>query len=466
MSIVEVGECSAASSSQPQSWAKLVSVDPRYPDIDISSDEMVVCSNTLPSSTDKHEWCKITKGSNQSSAMLQNKSSNAILVDGEVVQGEETVIVNFGSEIISGPAREGYLIYKFEIIPIREVSQNRLQNFLQVSIDLEHVKCSICLNVWYDAVTVAPCLHNFCNGCFSEWLRRSQERGVSVVCPQCRGVVHFVGRNHFLRNIVENVLQADSSLKRGNDEIAQLDSYTSIRTNLIIRYGKKRRRPNLTFAGEESGNTGHPCPQCRTDYGGFLCSLNTVHLQCHTCRRLMPYRSGINVPQYCVGCEKAFCGPYWHSLGVTMIDNNPVCNSDSLKQVNERPISRIPHITHGMVHYEQEVTERCIRQMGRSLQDVISDWIGKFNRHEIDLTLLDLNHPETINATSNLCDICYDKLVSFLLYWFRITLPNRHLPRDAAKRADCWYGYACRTQHHNENHARKLNHVCRPTRGL
>lgn len=43
----------------------------------------------------------------------------------------------------------------------------------------------------------------FSNGCFSEWLRRSQEKHSSVLCPQCRAVVQFVGRNHFLHNIAQ-----------------------------------------------------------------------------------------------------------------------------------------------------------------------------------------------------------------------------------------------------------------------
>lgn len=43
----------------------------------------------------------------------------------------------------------------------------------------------------------------FSNGCFSEWLRRSQEKHSNVLCPQCRAVVQFVGRNHFLHNIEE-----------------------------------------------------------------------------------------------------------------------------------------------------------------------------------------------------------------------------------------------------------------------
>ncbi|XP_020541383.1 uncharacterized protein LOC105650262 [Jatropha curcas] len=103
--------------------------------------------------------------------------------------------------------------------------------------------------------------------------------------------------------------------------------------------------------------------------------------------------------------------------------------------------------------------------MGKTLQDVLSDWIGKLNNREIDLTRMPLNHPEMITAGTHVCNDCYDYLVSFLLYWFRISLPRHYLPPEARNREDCWYGFECRTQHHNEEHARKRNHVCRPSRG-
>ncbi|CAK9138367.1 unnamed protein product [Ilex paraguariensis] len=83
---------------------------------------------------------------------------------------------------------------------------------LKICVDAEHAKCSICLNIWHDVVTVAPCLHNFCNGCFSEWLRRCQDKHSSVLCPQCRAIAQFVGRNHFLHNIEEVVFFAALSL--------------------------------------------------------------------------------------------------------------------------------------------------------------------------------------------------------------------------------------------------------------
>ncbi|KAG4398233.1 hypothetical protein GLYMA_08G005450v4 [Glycine max] len=80
---------------------------------------------------------------------------------------------------------------------------------------------------------------------FSEWLRRSKERHSAVLCPQCRAAVHFVGKNHFLRTFAEDMLRADSSLRRSHDEVALLDTYALVRPNLVIGSGKKNRKEGL-----------------------------------------------------------------------------------------------------------------------------------------------------------------------------------------------------------------------------
>ncbi|KAK9231584.1 hypothetical protein WN943_021822 [Citrus x changshan-huyou] len=441
--MAEVGECSASEPSR-EIWAKLEPSDSRFADVDISSNEVVICSEITSSSSDKHEWCKITRNSDLHSAKMQNKryskihnflslighafsySSNAILVDDTMVQNEEVVDIKCGTEIIPGPDREVYLNFRFKVVPVQESSNEQLE----ISIDIEHAKCCICLNIWHDVVTVAPCLHNFCNGCFSEWLRRSQEKRSTVLCPHCRAVVQFVGRNHYLHNIEQSILQAHSSLRRSDEEVALLDSYAYIKSNLVIRNGKKHRRKRAhSPIDEESDSIELPCPQCG------------------------------------LGCDRAFCGAYWHAQMVARSDSQPMCSHETFKPISECTVSRIPFLAHEMNRHEQDVTERCIRQMGRSLQDVISDWVEKLNNREIDRTRMPLNHAEAITARSHICNECYDKLVSFLLYWFRIAMPKHLLPADAKQREDCWYGYACRTQHHNEEHARKRNHVCRPTRG-
>ncbi|KZV14156.1 hypothetical protein F511_44315 [Dorcoceras hygrometricum] len=120
---------------------------------------------------------------------------------------------------------------------------------------------------------------------------------------------------------------------------------------------------------------------------------------------MMPSRSNATVPQHCIGCDRAFCGAYWHSLGVTGGEIHPVCSREILKPIMERTVSRMPFLVHEKNRHEQDITEKCIRQMGKSLQDVISDWVTKMNNRELDRTRLPLNHSEIINPQTYVCNI-------------------------------------------------------------
>ncbi|XP_057806536.1 uncharacterized protein LOC131021385 [Salvia miltiorrhiza] len=458
---MEKGETSGSNSSSDDVWAKLVPLNSSYPDIELRLNEETICSDIKTLPCEQQVWCQITREKDHTSALMKNKCCSSILVDGAVIREDDTATIRCGSEMILGPAADGFLKYVFKVMPAKEICKKQLK----ITLDPEHAKCPICLNVWHDVVTAAPCLHNFCNGCFSEWLKRCQERRSSVICPQCRAVVQFVGRNHFLHGIEEDILQSDSSLRRSDAELVLLDSCSLIKSPLVVSRGrnvshKRSRAP----PAEESGRD-LSCPQCGTEYGGFRCNDRTVHLQCQTCSGMMPSRSNAPVPQHCLGCDRAFCGPYWHAMGVADSDVYSVCSHETLKPIAAHSLTRIPFLAHEKNRHEQDITEKCIRQMERPLQDVISEWIRKMSNREVDRTMLPLNHSEMITPQTYVCRDCYDKLVSFLLYWFRITLPKHCLPQEAQQREDCWYGYACRTQHHNEEHARKRNHVCRPTRG-
>ncbi|RVX21491.1 hypothetical protein CK203_002259 [Vitis vinifera] len=135
-------------------------------------------------------------------------------------------------------------------------------------------------------------------------------------------------------------------------------------------------------------------------------------------------------------------------------------------QISDHTISRIPTLAHENNWHEQnvlislfqkyssivgvlsikgliflhlrsfQITERCIRQMGKTLQDVISELLIRLSNREIDRTRMQLNHSEMITASTYVCNPlcpsaslfkcseCYDKLVSFLLYWFRVSMPK------------------------------------------
>jgi E3 ubiquitin-protein ligase CHFR len=250
---------------------------------------------------------------------------------------QEAVDIKPGSEIVSGPQKDGHLLYTFDITGLNDQDKTNIK----IVLDIENAKCSICLNLWHDVVTVAPCLHNFCNGCFSEWLRRSsansRDKSQSAACPQCRTAVQSVGRNHFLHNIEEAILQAFSSLQRSDEEIALLESYASVKTNIVL--GKQKiqsRKRRLPRSNDEANHTNHAdflCPQCGAEFGGFRCSPGAPHLPCNGCGGMMPARPDTSIPQKCLGCDRAFCGAYWCSQGVNSSQHNPICDQETFKMV-------------------------------------------------------------------------------------------------------------------------------------
>ncbi|XP_015697791.1 uncharacterized protein LOC102720372 isoform X6 [Oryza brachyantha] len=354
---MDAGECSSSQPCAPSPdasgggvWAKLVPADSAFPEVELDEEDPVVCSRVTPAGGEEVAWCEIRRGADASSATIRNLSSDAIIVDGRIIQ-QEAVDIKPGSEIVPGPQKDGHLLYTFDITDLKDQDKNNIK----IVLDIENAKCSICLTLWHDVVTVAPCLHNFCNGCFSEWLRRSsansRDKSQSAACPQCRTAVQSVGRNHFLHNIEEAILQAFSSLQRSDEEIALLESYASVKTNIVL--GKQRNQSRKRRLPRSNDEIDH------TDRADSLC------------------------PQCGLGCDRAFCGAYWCSLGVSSSQHNPICDQETFKMISQRHISSVPVTIHGGNQYEKDITERCIQQSGKALQAVISEWTVKFDNKEL-----------------------------------------------------------------------------------
>lgn len=51
-----------------------------------------------------------------------------------------------------------------------------------------NLTCAICREIMHDCLSLLPCLHNFCAGCYSQW--SAQESS----CPECRVQVQKVQR--------------------------------------------------------------------------------------------------------------------------------------------------------------------------------------------------------------------------------------------------------------------------------
>lgn len=70
------------------------------------------------------------------------------------------------------------------------------------------MSCGICLDYIYKCVTTLDCLHNFCSGCLSEWLKKNKD------CPHCREKIIAVKKNPLVNNLVEKFLDINPDKKR------------------------------------------------------------------------------------------------------------------------------------------------------------------------------------------------------------------------------------------------------------
>ncbi|KAK9011472.1 hypothetical protein V6N11_044322 [Hibiscus sabdariffa] len=103
----------------------------------------------------------------------------------------------------------------------------------------QYLSVSICLNIWHDDITIAPCLHNFCNGCFSEW---SQKKHSSVLCrcaPSVGLLCNLPEETHSCAIFRRSLGLKDNQQKRGRAFVS--DEYDS---------------------EESDDNEGPRCPQC------------------------------------------------------------------------------------------------------------------------------------------------------------------------------------------------------------
>ncbi len=92
----------------------------------------------------------------------------------------------------------------------------------------EEMKCGICLDFLFQPVTTMPCLHSFCGGCFSPWMKRSG------ACPACMKEVTEVRRNPSLNNMIEKYLAKFPEKRRPQTEYDSLQKLNVITTETVV----------------------------------------------------------------------------------------------------------------------------------------------------------------------------------------------------------------------------------------
>ncbi|KAK3800307.1 hypothetical protein RRG08_020284 [Elysia crispata] len=91
----------------------------------------------------------------------------------------------------------------------------------------ETLICIICQELLHDCISLQPCMHSFCSGCYSEWMELSQE------CPSCRVKVDRINKNHIVNNLVEAYLKLNPDKRRPEEDIQALEAKNKITRDML-----------------------------------------------------------------------------------------------------------------------------------------------------------------------------------------------------------------------------------------
>ncbi|XP_064612739.1 E3 ubiquitin-protein ligase CHFR-like [Liolophura sinensis] len=99
----------------------------------------------------------------------------------------------------------------------------------------ESLVCIICQEILHNCISLQPCLHSFCAGCYSDWMDRSNE------CPSCRMKVQRINKNHMVVNLVEAYLREHPDKKRPEEDLKELDAKNKITRDMLYPKTLQRR---------------------------------------------------------------------------------------------------------------------------------------------------------------------------------------------------------------------------------
>lgn len=143
---------------------------------------------------------------------------------------------------------------------------------------LETLTCGICQDILHDCVSLQPCLHAFCAGCYCPWMARSKR------CPQCRKRAVAVSKNHIVNNLAQCFLAQYPDYKRDAADLAELDAKNTIKEE-TLQVSKRASRADSDDDDEDedddsegdydpsesdsdsSGSNQYVAPVSRTQFG-------------------------------------------------------------------------------------------------------------------------------------------------------------------------------------------------------
>jgi len=150
-------------------------------------------------------------------------SSNGTGVNGEILGKGKRRQLHSGDEICILPA---HIVGDGERISF--LFRNATESFATpdkmraLALD-DLLACPICLQTMYKCVTLAPCAHNFCMTCCSDWMRKKAE------CPVCRRSFLAIMKNHAMDSVIEVFLESSPKYRRCEQDLKDMDARDQLR---------------------------------------------------------------------------------------------------------------------------------------------------------------------------------------------------------------------------------------------
>jgi len=472
-------------------WGKIVALNGKVPNKNLTANEYTFgrSANNSIVINDKRlsgTHTKITKEGNK--AYVYDLSTNGTyLEDNKLGKNAKSELSSGAKFYLLHPSKVGNddilgYVFAYANDDISDLKQNRgdsqqassngqnnsqqndqMQKQLKLADELgEEMQCSICIDYVYQCVTLIPCLHNFCAACFSDWMKKSD------ACPQCRDEVAEVKKNAAINNMVEKFLAAHPDKKRSAQEYAAMDSLNKITQDRIVLKStsnngagsKKKKEP------EEEKDDGDTCLECRTarPADGFKCNRNNkAHLTCTACKRLFPDRRD-QYSQECSICNETYCNLYWKCPTRRGDKIEELQNLDVVPNLQDKVFRGNKYEVKLLRDYLEKKKLTCKGMLQEFLQEVVDKKNFKYKAHKSMLQNPPaVNHEIAMGRKSPVCTKCFDEV------WFQICFRYRefikpHLPSAARERKTCWYGMNCKTMLHNDDHSKKLDHICEQAR--
>ena len=361
----------------------------------------------------------------------------------------------------------------------------------------EQLLCGVCQEIMHMAVSLQPCMHSYCAGCYSEWMDISRD------CPACRAVVDRIAKNHLVNNLIETYLKSNPEKRRNPDDLAELDKKNKI-TDELLYPPKKRALGGLYTEDEEyyspSDDEYIPVPtyfptlttvtpfstalfpipgiftKCRQCPGflglppitttiavvtpsPYVCPFaSPAHLICTCCCQPMPDRSTCTdttvPPQHCDVCKNAYCHMYWGCWGMS-------CKGclNEFKNFAFEPAVMATIVINSST--ESNVLNIYLAKKKIGVREMLAQCLEKLDKGEYKCTD---SRSTLISGKTRICYACALKNFKDLAFLYRKDIPKEDMPDNIANRSDCYYGSACKTQFHKPLHATNFNHACDQTR--